>query len=119
MLAVNVVRQKHRFHFFGFVMAIQKIAQASREERNQLRHFFALHLAKSFSHAQQFKPARRSALRRIRRRLEEKRLKITRQSFQLVVHTHESVRIARRKLAEFSDGLSTVGPPRHRWSLRK
>ena len=57
MLAVDIVCQKHRLHFLGLIIAIEKIAEASGEERNQLRGFFALHSAESFSHAQQLEPA--------------------------------------------------------------
>src|SRR6202050_5103568 len=119
VLAINIVRQKHCFHFFGFVMTIQKIAKASREERKELRNFFALHPAKSFSHAQQFEPSRRSVPRRIRWWFQEKRLQITRQFFQLLVPPYESVRIARRQFTELSDGVSAVGPPGHDLPIRK
>ena len=59
VFAVNIVRQKHRLHFFRFVMAIEKIAEASGEERDKLGGFIALHSAESFSHAQEFEPAAR------------------------------------------------------------
>src|SRR5271167_2858175 len=96
VFAVNVVRQKHRLHFLGFVVAVEKIAKASSEERNQLRNFFTPHSSKSFSHAQHFEPTPGAATRRIGRRLQEKWLKITRQFFQLIVHADERLRIARR-----------------------
>ena len=40
MLSVDVVRQKHRLDFLGFVIAVEEIAEASSEERNQLAGFF-------------------------------------------------------------------------------
>ena len=100
-------------------MAVEKIAEASGEERNQLRGFFALHSAKSFSDAQEFEPALGAVERRIRRRLQEKRLQIARQFFQLVVHAHEGFRVARRKFAKFRDGAVAIGPPRHHLPIRK
>src|SRR5271156_5106526 len=112
VLAVNIVRQKHRLQFFGFIMAVEKIAKATGEKRNELRGFFALHAAKSFSYAQQFEPASRAALRGVGRRLQKKRLKIARQLLQLVVNTDEGLRVARRKLSEFGNSTLTISPPR-------
>ena len=119
MLAVNIVRQKHRLHFFRFIMAIEKIAEASGEERDKLGGFIALHSAESFSHAQEFEPAPDAADRGIGRRLQKERLKITRQFLQLIVHAQEGVRVARRKLAEFGDGALAISPPRHHLPIRK
>ena len=100
-------------------MAIEKIAEASSEERNQLRGFIALHAAESFPDAHKFQPARGTAACGIGRRLQEKRLQITRQFFQLVVHAHESVCVARRKFAELTDSASAVRPPRHHLPIWK
>ena len=78
-----------------------------------------LHSAKSFPHAQQFQPSPGAARRRIRRRLEKKRLKIPRQLFQLVVHAHKSLRIARRKFPKFRDRALAVRPPRQHLTVRE
>ncbi len=42
MFSVNIVGEKHRLHFFGFVIAIEKIAEAAGQERDELGHLRAV-----------------------------------------------------------------------------
>ena len=61
MFAIDVIGQEHGFHFFGFVIVIEKFAQAPGQERNQLRDLSARNPAESLAHAKQVGPAAHAA----------------------------------------------------------
>ena len=111
MLAINVVGKEHGLHFFGLVIVIEKFAQASGQEGNQLRDFVTRNPAEFFSHAKQVGPAAHASGVDLRRRLHEKRLQVARQFFQLVVDLDKSFRILGGNLFEFRFRPFAVGPP--------
>src|ERR1700690_4573469 len=57
MFAVHIVGEKHRLDFFGFVMAIEKIAEAAGEKGYELADLGAGHSPKAIPNAQKFEPA--------------------------------------------------------------
>ncbi len=117
MLAVNVVRQEHRFHLFGFVIVIEKLSQTPGKKRNQLRNLRARNPAKAFAHAKQVAPAAHRRRINLRRRLHKKRLQITRQLLQLIVDLDKPRRILRGYLSKLRFRPFTIHPPRNHLSI--
>jgi len=76
VFAVDVVGQEQRFYFFGFVIAVEKLAEAAREERDELRDFRGGDSTKAFAGAKQVGPSVERLGARCRRRLEKKWLEI-------------------------------------------
>src|SRR5271154_886931 len=105
MLPVHIICEKHRLDFFGFIMAIEEIAEAAGKERNELPNFLSRHPAKTVPDAQKFPPTLRTAKRRIGRRLEKERLQIAREFFQLIVHAHKGFSVAWRNLPKLGDSV--------------
>ena len=93
MLAINVVGQKHGLHLLGFVIVVEKLAQAAGEKRNQLRDFCAGNSAKTLAHAKQIGPSAQACGIDLRRRLQKEGLQIARQLLQLVVHLGKALRV--------------------------
>src|SRR5215469_4449280 len=119
VLAVDIIGEKHRLDFVGFIVPIEKIAQAAGKKRNELTDLLRGHPAKTISHAQQFPPAFRPAKRWIRRRLQKKWLQIACEPFELVIYAQKRFRIARRNLAKFLHSAFTIRPPSHYLSIWK
>src|ERR1700737_3048317 len=89
MLAIHVIGKEHGLHLFGLVIVIEKFAQTSGQEGNKLRDFLARNATKFLSHTKQVAPAPHASGVELRWRLHEKRLQVTRQLFQSVVHPDE------------------------------
>src|ERR1700721_1050265 len=119
VLAVHTIREEHCLNFLGFVLPIEKIAKAASKERNKLTDLLRRHPAKTIPDAQKFPPTFSSAKRRIRRRLQKKRLQITSKFFQLGVHADKRLRIARRNLVKFPHSAFAVRPPGHHTTIGK
>src|SRR5580698_5402010 len=93
-------------------MAVEKIAEAACEKRNELRHLFARHTTESFAYARQLQPAAQASRRRIGRRFQKKWLQITREFFQLLIDAKKSLGVASRNFAKAGERAISVGPPR-------
>src|SRR5882757_9712058 len=119
MLARHIICEEHRLDFLGFVMPIEKIAQAGSKKRNKLPDLFRRHPPKTIPDAQQFPPTFSPAKRWIRRRLQKKRLQIAREFFQLIIYAQERSRISWRNLAKFLHGAFAIRPPGHHMPIRK
>ena len=81
VLSVNVVGQEHRFDDVGFVIAIQKLAQAAGEKCDQLSNLGARNCAKSFADAKQIGPAPQALRIDLRWWFEKERLQVARLVF--------------------------------------
>src|ERR1700736_6272170 len=86
MLAIHVIGKAHGLHLFGLVIVIQKFAQTSGQEGNKLRDFLARNPTEVLSNTKQVGPAPYASGVDLRWRLHEKRLQVTCQLFQPVVH---------------------------------
>src|SRR4029077_16636424 len=91
MLAINIVRQKKSFDLVGLVVAIKKVAQASRQEGYELRDFNVGDRAESPGYTEYIRQAMHAAGIDLRRRLEKKRLQVASQLLQLIVDPHEGI----------------------------
>jgi hypothetical protein len=78
VFAVDIVGEKQRFYFFGFVIPVEEVAEAAGKERDQLRYFGGGDSAKAFAGAEQVGPSVEGLRTRFRGRLEKKWLKIAR-----------------------------------------
>ena len=119
MLAVDVVGQKHRLHFLGLIVMIEKLAQAAGEERYKLRDFSTGNATKSFPHPEQVSPALHGGGVDFRRRLHEERLQITCQLFQLIIDLHKPCCIFCGNLRKFFSRSLAIHPPRHHMPVRE
>src|SRR5579863_7104863 len=100
MLAVHVVRQENRLHFFGFIVVIEKLSQAAGEKRNELRDFCARNSPKPFAHPEQVTPPCHRCSVKFWRWLHKKRLQIACQLLQLIVDLNEAYGVFDRNLSE-------------------
>ena len=57
MLPVHVICEKHRLDCVGFIIAVEKLAEASREEGNELCDFRTRDLSEALAHPHQVGPA--------------------------------------------------------------
>src|SRR5438552_9480764 len=119
MLAIDVVGKEHGFHLFGLVVVIEKFAQASGQEGDQLRDFLARNTAESLSGVKQVSPAAHAFGVDLGRRYHEERLQVARQLFELVVYLDESFSIPSRNLFEFRLSTLAIGPPGNDVAVRK
>src|SRR5262252_667294 len=83
MLAIDIVRQEHRLHLVGFKIAIQKFAQAARQECHKLRDLLRGDCSKPSYHSQEFEQPSYTRRSKLRRRFQKKRLKVPRQLLHL------------------------------------
>ena len=56
MFPINIVGQKHGLHLLGFVILIEKFAQAAGQKRNQLRNLATGDPAKPLADTKQIAP---------------------------------------------------------------
>ena len=119
MLAIHIVGKEHGLDLFGFVVVIEKFAEASGQKGNKLRHFVAGDAAKFLAHAKKIAPAAHGPGIDFRRRLHEEGLQVAREFFQPIIDFDESVRIFRGNLFKFSPGSFAIGPPGNDMAIRK
>src|SRR5262249_28927211 len=119
MLAIDVISQKHRLDGFGFIVAVEKFPQAAGQKRYKLGDFIARYPTKALSQAKQLAPTRHRRSVDLGWRLEKKRLKITRQSFKLVIESDESVGVLRREFPKLGNRSFSFRPPGNYSTIRK
>src|SRR5271167_4010704 len=119
VLTVDVVGQKEGLDFVGFIVAIEKVAQAPRQEGDELRNFRAGNRSEASGNPEQVRPAMQAARVDLRRWLQEERLQVASQVLQLIVHAHKSLGILEGYLAKLGDSTIPLRPPRHYLSIGK
>src|ERR1700755_1855284 len=119
VLAVDIIREEHRLDFLGFIVPVEKIAQAAGEKRNKLPDILRRHPATTIPQAQKLPPTFSSPKRWIGRRLQKKRLKIAREFFQLIIYAQKRFSVARRNLAKFLHSAFGLRPPGHHMPIVK
>src|SRR5260221_7428679 len=111
VLSINVVRQKHCLDLFGFEMAVQKLSQASRQERYQLADLALSDATKSFSYSQQLQNSLQPCDAHLRWRLQKKWLQITRKFLELSIQAKKSLGIANREAPDLFGSSFAICPP--------
>src|SRR5208337_1307854 len=119
VFAVDIVSEKQRFYFFGFVVAVEEVTEAASQERDQLRDFGAGDSAKAFARAEQVSPSVERLGAGFGRRLEKKWLQIASQFLEAIVDADESFSVFGRNLAEFFDHLLARRPPGNETAVRE
>ena len=119
MFAVHVVGEEKSFHFFRFVIAVEKITQAPGEERNQLRDFRTRDFPKALADLKQAAPAIQRLRIRLGRWLQKKWLQIAGEFLEPVVNADKRLRILRRDFSQLRDHAVPVGPPRNELPVGK
>src|SRR5437899_5089976 len=85
VFAIDVVGEKQRFYFFGFVVTVEEVAEAAGQERAQLRDFGGGDSAKAFAGAEQVGPSIDRLDARLQRRLKKKWLQIAGQFLEAII----------------------------------
>src|ERR1700690_1548930 len=117
MFAVDIVGQKQRFYFFGFVVAVKKVPDASGKKRHKLRDFAGGDSTKPFGRAEKLSPPIKRLRARLRRRLEEKWLQIVSQPFEAIVYADKSLRVLGTYLAQLFDHSVALRPPGNQMTI--
>src|SRR5437588_4125703 len=110
MLAIHIVGEEHRLDRARLVVAIEKLAQASRQKRHQLGNFAVRNVPEPRSHPEKFAKAQDAVRADLGRRLEKKRLQVARELLELIIDLHKPLRIFGRVLPEFRDRAIAVSP---------
>ena len=88
MLAIHIVGEEHRLDRARLVVAIKKLAQASREKRHQLENLAVRDIPEPRSHAEKLAKAQ-NTLRDVGWRFQKEWLQIARELFELIIDLHK------------------------------
>ena len=105
VLSVEAVGQHERLDLLGLVVAVEEVPEASRQEGDHPGDLGARDRAHAPADPPELAQAREAARFEVRRRLEEERLKVAGEAFELLVHPHERLRVGG---GEPGDRRSTV-----------
>src|SRR5579864_6932210 len=89
MLAIYIVGEEHRLDRFRLVVAIKKLAQASREKRHQLENLAVRDIPEPRSHAEKLAKAQNTLRADVGWRFQKEWLKRARELFELIIDLHK------------------------------
>jgi hypothetical protein len=112
VLAVDAVGEHERLHLLGFVVAVEEVAKAARQERGHLGDLIAGDAAEALSDAKRLHDAGKPCGVDVGRRLEKEGLEIARELLQAGVDPREGRCVPRRQALQLRDRRAHVRPPR-------
>ncbi len=111
VLAVQVVGQDQAFDFIRFKVAIEELFQAAGEKGGQIGDLAAIQSPEPASDPDYFQQPCQPGGLRFRRWLQEERLQVASQLFQVLIHAEEGIGVFTAEAGQFCVCLAFIAPP--------